>query len=276
MENLIGVILAGMTGRAMKIGDNSAQEANATSSHGRTTGGLSPSPAARASTSAAAPNPAFSSVGVPQASGRVISDNVSFMGIPEGEITPSVRDALMSLMSEVDQLRLEAEKMRQRIREAEKLADHDALLPVLNRRAFMAELSRVIAFGRRYDEPAGLAFLDIDNFKQINDTFGHAAGDAALRHLVDTLKANVRETDVIGRLGGDEFGIILVRSDEASSRTKAQALALLLTLHPLMMDGVEIPISISVGSIGLDGTQEPLQALADADKAMYHSKHTPQ
>lgn len=198
------------------------------------------------------------------------------MGIPEGEITPSVRDALMSLMSEVDQLRLEAEKMRQRIREAEKLADHDALLPVLNRRAFMAELSRVIAFGRRYDEPAGLAFLDIDNFKQINDTFGHAAGDAALRHLVDTLKANVRETDVIGRLGGDEFGIILVRSDEASSRTKAQALALLLTLHPLMMDGVEIPISISVGSIGLDGTQEPLQALADADKAMYHSKHTPQ
>jgi len=212
---------------------------------------------------------------VPQAPGRVISDDVSFMGIPEGEITPSVRDALMSLMSEVEQLRVEAERMRQRIREAEKLADHDVMLPVLNRRAFMVELSRVIAFGRRYDEPAGLAYLDIDNFKQINDTFGHAAGDAALRHLVNTLKANVRETDVVGRLGGDEFGVILVRSDEASSRAKAKALALLLTLHPLIMDGVEIPMTISVGAVALDGSLEPHQALAEADQAMYATKRTP-
>ena len=257
----------------MKIGDNSPQEASGASSRERTAGGHSS--AARVSVPVVAPNSTFSSPGVPQANGRVISDDVSFMGIPEGEITPSVRDALMSLMSEVEQLRVEAERMRQRIREAEKLADHDVMLPVLNRRAFMVELSRVIAFGRRYSEPAGLAFLDIDNFKQINDTFGHAAGDAALRHLVDTLKANVRETDVVGRLGGDEFGVILVRSDEASSQAKAKALALLLTLHPLMMDGVEIPMSISVGAVALDGTQEPHQALAEADQAMYASKRTP-
>ncbi|MFZ3034759.1 MAG: GGDEF domain-containing protein [Parvibaculum sp.] len=254
----------------MKIGESSPQEASATLPRERATGGLS------TVVRPANDSPAFSSPGVPQANGRVIFDDVSFMGIPEGEITPSVRDALMSLMSEVDRLRVEAEKMRQRIREAEKLADHDAMLPVLNRRAFMAELSRVIAFGRRYDEPAGLAYLDIDNFKQINDTFGHAAGDAALRHLVDTLKANVRETDVVGRLGGDEFGVILVRSDEASSQAKAEALALLLTLHPLMMNDTEIPMSISVGSIALDGSKDPQQALADADQAMYHSKRTAQ
>jgi len=254
----------------MKIGDNSPQEASGSSVRDLAVGGISsvvrvPSPVSE-------PNSTFSSPGVPQSQGRVIADNVSFMGIPEGEITPSVRDALMSLMREVDQLRVEAERMRQRIREAEKLADHDALLPVLNRRAFMAELSRVIALGRRYREPAGLAFLDIDNFKQINDTFGHAAGDAALRHLVDTLKANVRETDVVGRLGGDEFGVILVRSDETGTQAKVKALALLLKLHPLMMDGVEIPMSISVGSVALDGSREPQQALAEADQAMYHSK----
>ena len=258
----------------MKIGDNSPQEASGVSARERTTGAHA-SAVRPTLVPGSAVNPAFSSPGVPQAPGRVISDDVSFMGIPEGEITPSVRDALMSLMSEVEQLRVEAERMRQRIREAEKLADHDVMLPVLNRRAFMMELSRVIAFGRRYSEPAGLAYLDIDNFKQINDTFGHAAGDAALRHLVDTLKANVRETDVVGRLGGDEFGVILVRSDEASSQAKAKALALLLTLHPLMMDGVEVPMSISVGAVALDGTQEPHQALAEADQAMYASKRTP-
>lgn len=264
---------AQLDGHAMKIGDNSPQEASGASLRERAAGG--PSSAARAAASVVASNTTFSSPGVPQAPGRVISDDVSFMGIPEGEITPSVRDALMSLMSEVEQLRVEAERMRQRIREAEKLADHDVMLPVLNRRAFMVELSRVIAFGRRYDEPAGLAYLDIDNFKQINDTFGHAAGDAALRHLVNTLKANVRETDVVGRLGGDEFGVILVRSDEASSQAKAKALALLLTLHPLIMDGVEIPMTISVGAVALDGSLEPHQALAEADQAMYATKRTP-
>ena len=209
-------------------------------------------------------------------SGRTITDAVSFMGIPESEITPTVRDALMSLMGEVEKLRRDVEKMRTRIREAEKLADHDAMLPVLNRRAFMAELGRVVAFARRYKEPAGLAYLDIDNFKQINDTYGHAAGDAALRHLVDIVAGNIRETDIVGRLGGDEFGVVLVRSDEKSSHAKAEALRLLISLHPLLMDGVEIPMSVSVGAISIDGTMEPQEALALADKAMYHAKRAHQ
>jgi diguanylate cyclase (GGDEF)-like protein len=221
------------------------------------------------------PDAGYSTVPSPGA-GRTITDAVSFMGIPAAEITPHVRDALMALMAEVDQLRRDVEKMRMRIREAEQLADHDVMLPVLNRRAFMQELSRVTAFGRRYKEPAGLAYFDIDNFKQINDTFGHAAGDAALKHLVSIVIGNVRETDVVGRLGGDEFGVILVRSDEASSHAKAEALRLLISMHPLMMDGVEIPMSISVGAIALDGSLEPQDALAMADRAMYSAKRRPQ
>lgn len=208
--------------------------------------------------------------------GRTISDAVSFMGIPEAEITPRVRDALMSLMSEVEQLRRDVEKMRQRIRDAERLADHDPLLPVLNRRAFMAELSRVIAYGRRYKEPSGLAYFDIDNFKQVNDSFGHAAGDAALKHLAEIVGANIRETDVVGRLGGDEFGVILARTDEASAHAKAKSLALLISMHPLMMNGVEIPLSISVGAIGINGELDPQEALAQADQAMYLAKRKPQ
>ena len=217
-------------------------------------------------------------VGLPNggAAGRTVTDAVSFMGIPEAEITPRVRDAIMSLMSEVETLRRDVEKMRQRIREAEKLADHDPLLPVLNRRAFMQELSRIIAYGRRYGEPAGLAYLDIDNFKQVNDSFGHAAGDAALKHLTDVVSANIRETDILGRLGGDEFGVILARTDEASANAKAQSLALLISMHPLLVDGVEIPLSISVGAIAIDGEANPHEALAQADQAMYLAKRRPQ
>jgi diguanylate cyclase (GGDEF)-like protein len=140
----------------------------------------------------------------------------------------------------------------------------------------MQELTRVVAYARRFQEPAGLAYLDIDNFKQINDTYGHAAGDAALRHMVDIIVGNVRETDVVGRLGGDEFGVVLVRSDEASSHSKAEALRLLISMHPLMMDGTEIPMSISVGAIAIDGKLEPQEALAMADKAMYSVKRRPQ
>lgn len=210
------------------------------------------------------------------AAGRTITDAVSFMGIPEAEITPQVRDALMSLMSEVDQLRREVERARQRIREAELLADHDPLLPVLNRRAFMRELSRVIAYGRRYDEPAALAYIDLDNFKQVNDSFGHSVGDAVLKHLAGIVSANIRETDVIGRLGGDEFGVILGRTDEKNAIAKANSLALLISMHPLLVNGNEIPLSISVGVVAFTGDDEPQAALARADAAMYRAKRKPQ
>lgn len=207
------------------------------------------------------------------AAGRTITDAVSFMGIPEAELTPSVRDALMSLLGEVDRLRREMDRVRKRLRDAEDLADRDPLLPVLNRRAFVRELARVIAYARRYNEPAGLAYFDIDNFKQVNDTWGHAAGDAALEHLTRLLSEHVRETDVIGRMGGDEFAVILARTDEKTAESKARALSILMREKPLVVDGVEITLSISFGAIAFTGDEDPQDALARADRAMYRAKH---
>ena len=132
-------------------------------------------------------------------SSRIVIDSASIMGIPEGELTPRVREALMQLMGEVDQLRREMSALRERLRESDELADRDPLIPVLNRRAFVRELSRVIAFGRRYGDPAGLVYFDIDDFKQVNDRHGHAAGDVALHHLAKLILDNVRETDIVGR-----------------------------------------------------------------------------
>lgn len=204
--------------------------------------------------------------------GRMVSDSASIMGIPETEITPAVRDALMALMGEVDRLRRDMTVLQDRLRDAEQLADRDPLIPALNRRAFVRELSRVIAFGRRYGEPAGLVYFDIDNFKQVNDLHGHAAGDAALLHLAKLVHENIRETDIVGRLGGDEIGVILARADEETAKTKAAALARLVAERPLKYDDKELPLSISVGAVAFTGEDEADEALARADKAMYEAK----
>lgn len=204
--------------------------------------------------------------------GRHVADSASIMGIPEEELTPRVRDALMRLMGEVDQLRREMSQLQERLRESEQLADRDPLIPVLNRRAFVRELSRITAYARRYDEPAGFVYFDLDNFKQVNDAHGHAAGDAALHHLADLILANVRETDILGRLGGDELGLILARADEETAKTKAASLADVVRGSPLRHEGKEIALSISVGAISFSGDDGPDEALARADRAMYESR----
>ncbi len=117
-----------------------------------------------------------------------ISDAASVMGVPEAEMTPKVRDAIMTLMAEVDKLRQDLEQSRGRISELEQLADTDALLPVLNRRGFVRELSRMLSTAERYGHEVSLVYMDLDDFKEINDAYGHAAGDAALMHIGALLK----------------------------------------------------------------------------------------
>ena len=107
-------------------------------------------------------------------------DSVSFLGIPENELTPKVREAMSLLLAEVDSMRGEIDEQRQRISQLEELADQDTLTPVINRRAFVRELTRVVSYGERYATPSSLLYIDLNGLKQINDTYGHPAGDAAL------------------------------------------------------------------------------------------------
>ena len=78
------------------------------------------------------------------------------------------------------------------------------MLPILNRRAFVREISRFIAFAERYGTPSSLLYFDLDNFKAVNDAYGHAAGDVVLRHFSDLIASQIRDSDVLARLGGDE------------------------------------------------------------------------
>jgi diguanylate cyclase (GGDEF)-like protein len=202
----------------------------------------------------------------------VVQDVSAVAGIPESEFTPRVRDAIMKLMSEVSRLRDELQGAKKRLEELETMADQDALLPVLNRRAFVREMSRIMSFAERYQLPASLLYFDLDHFKDVNDQHGHAAGDAVLAHVSQLLTENVRESDIVGRLGGDEFGIILAKADEEQARGKSEALAELITSRPTIWENVKLNVRCTHGAYTFRPGENANQAIARADEAMYANK----
>ncbi len=184
----------------------------------------------------------------------------------------NLQETIKKLQAETEQLRGELARLEEKLRVAEELADRDPLLPVLNRRAFLREMTREIALMRRYQERAGLICFDIDNFKQINDTHGHKAGDMVLEYLAHLIMEHVRETDIVARLGGDEFAVLLVRADEATTRDKAAALARIVAEEPLVIAGAAMALSISTGAIAFSSDEDAEAALARADQVMYAAK----
>lgn len=208
----------------------------------------------------------------PAAPSRSVADVASFLGIPEAELTPKVRDGIARLIDEVDRLRRDLDTRDQRIQHLEQLADEDPLAPVLNRRAFVRDLGRMIAYAERYGTSSSVLYFDLNGLKVINDTLGHAAGDAALSHVAEVLLNHTRGSDIVGRLGGDEFGVILVQADEASAAQKARELADAIAETPFEWQGRPLALSTAVGSFAFDGA-EPAHAVLDrADRAMYHQK----
>ncbi|MBM3491329.1 MAG: GGDEF domain-containing protein [Alphaproteobacteria bacterium] len=200
------------------------------------------------------------------------TDTASVLGIPEAELTPKVKAAIATLMREVDQLRRELTAAQQRLVDLERLADQDALAPIPNRRAFVRELSRLISFSQRYGTPGSLIYFDINGFKAINDAYGHAAGDRALLHVANTLIDNVRESDVVGRLGGDEFGVILANADEAATQEKARGLAEAIRATPVIYEGQRIVVVVAYGTSTFRSGNNATEAMAAADRAMYEHK----
>lgn len=230
-------------------------------------------PVGQTSTKTGAVSKASAMEGVaPATEGRVIHDTTSIMGIPESELTPNVRNAIMTLMGEVDKMRKEIRSVRERLRSAEALADHDGLLPLLNRRAFARELSGAMSYAKRYGTPLSLLYIDIDGFKAINDTYGHSAGDAVLADVARKIVAHIRESDIAGRLGGDEFGIILSHAAEKSARAKAASISDVVARDPVLMEGRAIPVRVSIGAVMIGPDDEVEGAIARADKAMYSAK----
>src|SRR5262249_45080327 len=123
-----------------------------------------------------------------------------------------------------------------------------------------------------YGTPASLVYFDLDGFKSVNDTHHHAGGDAVLKHFVSVLQANVRDSDVVGRLGGDEFGVILTHANQETAGWKVSSLADLLRMSPALWNGKKIPVSFSYGAFELKAGESADTAMARADEAMYAQK----
>jgi diguanylate cyclase (GGDEF)-like protein len=207
----------------------------------------------------------------PSAESTVIP-SAKLLGIPDAEFTPRVRVAMLKMVAQAEGLRQALLDSRARIEEIERAADQDHLLPLLNRRAFVRELTRHIGFTARYGTPASLVYFDLDGFKLINDTHGHAAGDAVLAHFAASLQAHVRDSDVVGRLGGDEFGIILSHANAAQAHKKAAVLMERLTENPAAWEGRLLPVGFSYGAFELEAVENADAAIARADEAMYRQK----
>ena len=199
-------------------------------------------------------------------------DVTTIMGIPESELTPKVKAAFEKLLAEVVNMRQELERAQKRIGYLEELADQDSLAPVLNRRAFVRELSRMMSFAERYGSPGSVLFFDVNDMKQVNDAHGHGAGDAALKHIAATLLANVRSSDIVGRLGGDEFGVVLAQASTEIAMEKAAQLAGDVQAEPAEWEGRKLDVSVSYGVHTFAGEEQVDDALNAADRAMYQQK----
>lgn len=182
--------------------------------------------------------------------------------------TPDIDEA----QAEIARLRAEVAALTARAEAAEAAAEHDVLTPVLNRRGFVAAMTRTMAYCTRYKVPAVLLYLDLDGFKAVNDTLGHAAGDAALVRVAELLVENVRATDAVGRLGGDEFAVLLLNADMDAGREKAAGLKAALEGADFAWDDQPAVLGGSFGVRAFTGQADVETWLAEADAAMWVRK----
>lgn len=154
------------------------------------------------------------------------------------------------------------------------LAHYDNLTGLLNRSLFMDRLQATVSQSDRYQQSCSLLYIDVDNFKQINDQYGHDAGDVLLKAVADRIKQNCRTTDSAARLGGDEFAILLTHIDKADTSLTVEKI-LKKVSEPVVLDKQSIQVSLSIGVAHYPDTATNIHdLLSQADEAMYRAKRT--
>jgi len=176
------------------------------------------------------------------------------------------------LVEEISLLRAKVARLQERVEQLDQLAHQDSLINLPNRRGFMRELERLIARVDRYGVSAAMLFVDLDGLKMINDTFGHCAGDEALIQVAGLLSKGVRHSDVVARIGGDEFGILLESSDESDAQETAVRLIDQISACEVTHDGEALPLSVAIGVGMIDALDTPDSVMQRADEAMYRRK----
>ena len=152
-------------------------------------------------------------------------------------------------------------------------AGTDELTGLDNRRSMMRRIDVEFTRSKRINIPFSILYMDLNRFKQLNDQYGHAAGDAALIYFAKILRSVTRESDGLARLGGDEFGVILAQASPEVAAEKAASLSALIATTPLDWEGTAITLSVSYGVYSFSGKEDAGEALQRADQAMYAQKN---
>ena len=176
------------------------------------------------------------------------------------------------LLAEIERLKADLARAQRAIAELETRADVDPLLDILNRRGFERELARSLAYVKRYGTQAALVFIDLDDFKAVNDRHGHAAGDALLKAVAGQLTANVRASDVVARFGGDEFVVLMWNVGEPQAAAKALELENIIGRVDVEHGAARLSIGASAGIVQLAADATPARTIDAADRAMYARK----
>ena len=191
------------------------------------------------------------------------------------QVETARKDAEISQLRNVE-LQKEIEERKKAQAALEQLATQDGLTGLPNRRFFLELAGRALDQARRYGRPISAVMLDVDNFKHINDTFGHTAGDQVLAGVSGCMKTILRKVDILGRYGGDEFAIVLPETSQEGARRLTDRLRQAVAQQTVMDGGISMPITLSIGltsslsapSMNLD------QLLQRADQALYVSKQS--
>jgi len=184
----------------------------------------------------------------------------------------SIEDQLREIRRERDALRRENRVLKIAVAELERVSERDTLTPLFNRRYFLTAIHHRMARFERHAERAAVVFVDVNQLKFINDSFGHAAGDFALMEIAKRLAESIRATDVAARIGGDEFGLILDQSSEEGARAQIARLGDVLTAAPAHYDDHQIALSACFGIAMLQSGMTESDILAAADRDMYRNK----
>ena len=177
-----------------------------------------------------------------------------------------------ALVEEIVRLRSDIQILSDKVLELEALAYRDPLVPLANRRGMLRDLEAMIARHQRHAIPSAVLFVDLDDLKILNDSFGHGGGDVALIHVAEKLLMGTRANDTVARLGGDEFCVLLDHADDKLARDIAERLVKLIAGEDCFYQSSPMPLSVAIGVTLIEAGDTPATVLARADQAMYRVK----
>lgn len=177
-----------------------------------------------------------------------------------------------ALRTEIARLRRENRALSIALAEMERVAERDILTPLFNRRHFLSALHQRMARVERYGDQIALIYVDVDGLKSVNDRFGHAAGDFVLVEVANRLQSAMRDQDVLARIGGDEFGILLENTGLTQAKATMRRLSQLITDHDCIYDGQRIAMSAAFGLTAIAPGLNAEELMGRADSDMYRAK----